>query len=212
VDDGNYDNGTFLDRDYDIRDKKNISINLENIGANAVKYKILSTPKHFTDLDADISDDDFDKEEKAETSLNPRSKATGSVTLDTGASGSVDGITVDGVQIMSGSVPFNTSLDQTATDVAANINAFTSNPKYTAVAVGAVITISATVNEPSTAVVVSTVTTITKTDANMSGGAAGKADTLEIAKSSPSITAIRLRAKESAAGSPGKIRADIKCQ
>lgn len=440
VDDGNYDNGTFLDRDYDLRDKKNIAINLENIGANAIKYKILSTNKHFDDFDAEITDDDFDKEEKAETSLSPRSKATGSVELtggpavaatgtltlasavanafatgtitaasvqagdtvtinglvytavagakqdntefsiDTGnnecaadladsinndvragtlgdvsavavadevtvttdvegtdgnaitlvssngtrlavsgsgtltggvdadiatvnglaykavagaksnntefsidtsdtaaatdladsinndartpitepeisyvatsnlgvvtitadinagadgngidiagtanitasaanlaggVSASVNSIKVDGQEILSGAVPFRDTLNDTATDVAANITAFASNPEYTAVAVGAVITITAAVNEPSTATVVSTTTTITKTDSNMTGGGAGKAVTLEIVKTTPSITAIRLMAKESAAGSPGKIRADIKAQ
>jgi hypothetical protein len=306
VDDGNYDNGSFLDRDYDLRDKKNISINLENIGANAVKYKILSTNKHFANLDSEITDDDFDKEEKVETVLNPRSKATGSVELtggpsvaasgtitclgvlagdtvtvnglvytavagakanntqfsidtsnnaaaadlansitnDTrtgtlndvtatsstnvvtcqqtvngtggnattlasstgvrlavsgatfsgGVSSSMNGITVDGVQIMSGAVSYITSLPDTAA------------------AIASLITISATVNEPSTAAIVSSTTTLTKTDVNMSGGAGGKADTLEIVKTSPSITAIRLRAKESVGGSPGKIRADIKAQ
>lgn len=99
--------------------------------------------------------------------------ATGTVTLTGGASGSVDGITVDSVQIMSGAVAYNTSLTQTATDVAANINAFISVPRYKAAAVGAVITITAPVGSGATAnglAVVSSVTTITKTDANMASG------------------------------------------
>ena len=69
--------------------------------------------------------------------------ATGTVTLTGGAGGSVDGITVNGLQIMSGAVPFTTDLATTATAVATNINLHTSSPDYTAVAVGPVITITA---------------------------------------------------------------------
>lgn len=104
--------------------------------------------------------------------LNEAVQATGSVELTGGGSGSVDGITVNGVQIMSGAVSFNSTLDQTATDVAANITAHTSTPNYTATAVGAVITITS--ETPGSAVngfvVTSTTTTITTTDTNMSGG------------------------------------------
>lgn len=99
--------------------------------------------------------------------------ATGTVTLDTGASGSVDGILVDSVEIMSGAESFDTSLSITATNVAANITANTSSPNYTADAVGAVITITAAINAgagPNTFTVVSSVTTITKTDVNMASG------------------------------------------
>lgn len=106
------------------------------------------------------------------TDRTPGEFATGTVTLTGGASGSVDGITVDGVQIMSGSVAFNTDLDTTAQDVADDINAFTSSPNYTATAAGAVITISAATKgtDDNGHVVVSTATTITTTDVNMSGG------------------------------------------
>lgn len=440
VDDGNYDNGTFLDRDYDLRDKKNIAINLENIGANAIKYKILSTNKHFDDFATEITDDDFDKEEKAETSLSPRSKATGSVevtggpsvaasgdltlssavaetkatgtvtcasvqagdtvtinglvytavtgtkadntqfSIDTGnnecaadladsinndvragtlgdvsaqvstnvvtctsnqsgtagnavtlvssngtrlaVSGSgtftggvnadqvtvnglvytavagakanntqfsidtsdtaaatdlansitndartpitiptidvtatsslgvvtvtapvnagADGnaidtvgsanitaegstltggitstmtsIKVDGQEILGATVRWRDNVTNTASDIASQINTYNSNPEYTAANVAGVVTITASVNEPSTATIASTVSTMTKTDSNMTGGGAGKATTLEIVKTTPSITAIRLMAKESTPGSAGKIRADIKAQ
>lgn len=101
--------------------------------------------------------------------------ATGSVELTGGASGSVDGITVNGVQIMSGAESFDTSLSTTATNVAANITAYTSSPNYTAVAVGAVITITAaagTGTSANTFAVVSSATTITTSDTNMSGGVA----------------------------------------
>jgi hypothetical protein len=98
--------------------------------------------------------------------------ATGSVTLSTGAAGSVDGITVNGVQIMSGAVAYATSLSNTASLVAANINAYASTPEYFARANGAVITITAFVGgtAPNGFVVTPTFTTITGSSANMAGG------------------------------------------
>ncbi len=99
--------------------------------------------------------------------------ATGSVDLTGGASGSVNSLTVDGIALLDASVPFNTSLTQTAADVVTAINASQSNPDYTASSVGAVITITArrgTGSEANGLVVASTTTTITKTDTNMSGG------------------------------------------
>ena len=99
--------------------------------------------------------------------------ATATVTLTGGAAGSVDTITVDGVNIMSGSVAFTTDLATTATAVASNINSHTSSPEYTAAAVGAVITISAASaagSDPNGFVVLVTATTITYTKTNMSGG------------------------------------------
>lgn len=101
--------------------------------------------------------------------------ATGTVTLNTGAAGSVDGITVNGVQIMSGAVAFDTSLTITASKVAANINAFATVPNYVATSAGTVITIKARKLGTSTNgfVVVSSVTTITKTDVNLAGGLGG---------------------------------------
>lgn len=99
--------------------------------------------------------------------------ATATVTLTSGAAGSVDMITVDGVNIMSGSVAFTTNLSTTATAVAANITSHTSSPEYTAAAVGAVITISAAVgagSDPNGYQLAVTTTTITATDTDMSGG------------------------------------------
>lgn len=98
--------------------------------------------------------------------------ATGTVTLTTGASGSVDGITVNGVQIMSGAVSFVTSLSATATAVAANITAYTSTPNYSATAVGPVITITAgtTGSGSNGFVVVVAATTITATATSFTGG------------------------------------------
>jgi len=109
------------------------------------------------------------------TDRTPGAFATGSVTLDTGASGSVTGITVNGVQVMSGAETFDTDLATTAENVAANITAFASTPNYTAVAVGTEIVISAETEStvPNGYAVVSSATTITTTDVNMSGGVEG---------------------------------------
>lgn len=99
--------------------------------------------------------------------------ATGTVTLDTGASGSVDGITVNSVQVMSGAESFDTDLNTTATAVAANITAHTSSPNYTAAAVGATITITSVIKgaDVNGFAVASSCTTITSTDVNMASGA-----------------------------------------
>jgi hypothetical protein len=58
--------------------------------------------------------------------------SSGKVTLTGGASGSVSGITVNAVAIMSGTVNFTTDLETTALAVASNINAHTSTPNYVA--------------------------------------------------------------------------------
>lgn len=99
--------------------------------------------------------------------------AAGTVTLTGGASGSVDTLTVNSVSIIDAAVPFNTSLTQTAADLANMINNSLSSPEYTATSSGAVVTISARRGSgagPNTFAVASTVTTITKTDVNLSGG------------------------------------------
>lgn len=105
--------------------------------------------------------------------LNTAVSAEGVVELTGGASGSVDDITVNGVSIMSGAESFDTDLDTTASNVAANITAHTSTPNYTASAVGNVITITAVDagSTPNGFAVVSTTTTITTTDTNMANGA-----------------------------------------
>jgi len=98
--------------------------------------------------------------------------ATGTVTLTGGVAGSVNGITVNGVQIMSGAVSFSTDLATTATAVATNINLHVSVPNYTAVAVGPLITITAVTAGVATNgyAVVASATTITVTDTDMVGG------------------------------------------
>lgn len=97
--------------------------------------------------------------------------ATGSALL-AGGSGSIDSITVGGVEILSGAVPFNTDINTTAEDVKDNIVA---HGVYSATRSGATVTIIALV--PSDAEesengkeVVTTGTTLTSTDTDMSGG------------------------------------------
>jgi len=98
--------------------------------------------------------------------------STGSVTLVSGAAGSVDTITVDAVNIMSTSVAYSTSLTVTATNVVSNINAYSGTSGYSATSVGAVITISAVTagSAPNGFVVAVTTTTLVATATDMANG------------------------------------------
>jgi len=108
-------------------------------------------------------------------------RALGTVTL-TGTSGSMDSITVDGVEIMDiGSpVPFTTNLTTTAALVRDNINGFTSSPNYIATASGAVVTIiddDGQGADANTFVVVSTTTaTLVGTDLPLASGTSEAVD------------------------------------
>ena len=102
-------------------------------------------------------------------------RATGTVTLTGGASGTVDTITVNsGANLLPAAVPFNTSLTQTAADVASAINRYQGpDSYYTATSSGAIITLQAdfgagaTVN---TRAVACSSTTITNSTANLASG------------------------------------------
>lgn len=99
--------------------------------------------------------------------------ATATVTLTGGAAGSVDTITVDGVDLLGAPVAFNTNLNTTAADIVTAINAGTGSHGYTATAASAVVTIAANISEgsdPNGYVVAVTSTTITTTHTNMAGG------------------------------------------
>lgn len=102
--------------------------------------------------------------------------AVGSVTLTGGAAGSISSVTVNSVNIIpQGAVAFNTSLNQTAADLAAAINLGLSSPEYTASVSGAVVTIAAMPGSgvtPNGFVVTATLVTITATYVNMAGGVA----------------------------------------
>jgi hypothetical protein len=101
-------------------------------------------------------------------------QSLGSVDLTGGAAGSVDTLTVNSIEIMGSSTPFNTSLAVTAQDVCDKINNNPKNALYQAfVSATDVINIRAKPGLgtlPNGWVVASTVTTITKTDSNMAGG------------------------------------------
>lgn len=100
----------------------------------------------------------------------------GSVALTGGGSGSMNTLTVNGIEIMGAPVNFNTSLVQTATDICTRINNNPSNKLFNASNGGGALATIAITAEPGQGalpngwVVVSTPTTITKTDANMAGG------------------------------------------
>lgn len=101
--------------------------------------------------------------------------SAGTLTLTGGASGSVNTLTVNGVDILGGAVNFDTTLTQTASDIATQINNLKGNVRYLASFAGAVVTITAlpgTGASPNAFVVAATYTTITGTTANLAGGVA----------------------------------------
>ena len=69
VDNVAYDTGAFLDRDYDVRLFKNISMQIKNIGANSIDITILGTTRDFTVLDTDLVDADFTETELTEEAV-----------------------------------------------------------------------------------------------------------------------------------------------
>lgn len=106
-------------------------------------------------------------------------KAFGSI-IYSGASGSIDSVSVNGVTITSGAVAFNTNLQTTMTALAANINAF--QGVYTAYAVGRALVIeSDTVGTAANGyVVASSVTTLTTSITNMANGVASTTQQLSV--------------------------------
>ena len=110
---------------------------------------------------------------RASGAWTAETRSAGTVTLNSGSAGSVDAITIDGVSVLDTVVPYNTSLTQTAADVAAAVNRTLTNTDWVATSSGAVITFTA---KPGLGTryngktLTSTVTTLTKTDVNPSGG------------------------------------------
>lgn len=94
----------------------------------------------------------------------------GTVELASGGSGSVDTITADGVEILKGAVAFNSDLNDTAADVAAQINA--NNTRFYATVSTDTVTIRERVVTKSAFTVASTSSTIVTNDVNASGGEA----------------------------------------
>jgi hypothetical protein len=99
-------------------------------------------------------------------------RATGTVLLS-GSSGSVSALTVNALAAIGAAVPFNTSLTQTAADLAAAVNDYNSVPKITASSSGATVTLYAPQGVGAGAngwVVDSTTSTLVGTDGNMASG------------------------------------------
>lgn len=101
--------------------------------------------------------------------------ATGTITL-AGTAGQIDSVKVNGVTVTSGAVPFNSTLTQTATDLAANITAYASSPNYSAAGALAVVTVSAAAGSASTpneyVITVTCSGGLSATVTNMTGGTA----------------------------------------
>lgn len=78
--------------------------------------------------------------------ITPATQAVGSFEILSGTSGvghQIDSIKIDGVSIIGGAVSFATTTAQTAAAAAAAINAYTSNPDYTATSSGQTVTVTA---------------------------------------------------------------------
>lgn len=100
--------------------------------------------------------------------------AAGTLTFS-GASGSIDTVTVNSVNVLNGAVAFNGTLAQTVADAATQINRSRTHPDYWATSSGAVLTLTAmpgTGTGPNTYVVAYTATTLTAVAVNMTGGVA----------------------------------------
>ena len=107
----------------------------------------------------------------------------GTLTLDSGASGSVDTFTVNSIEIMGSATAYNTSLTQTAADIALKCNRNPKNHLFHVTSSGAVITITALPGMgtlPNGWVVAATYTTIAGTAANMGAGGAATAGVLAV--------------------------------
>jgi len=74
VDEDTYNTGTFLDRGFDVRTFKELSAELENIGANSILVTILGTTKDFDDFDTDLVVADFDLVLSAEETIAAAAK------------------------------------------------------------------------------------------------------------------------------------------
>lgn len=64
------------------------------------------------------------------------------LTLSSGSTGQIETVRVDGIDLLIGQVPFNTSLEQTAKDLADQINLYPSIPDYRATSLGTRVIIS----------------------------------------------------------------------
>lgn len=105
-------------------------------------------------------------------------QSQGQVALTGGGSGSVNTLTVNSIEVMGSATNFNTSLGQTAIDIATKINNNPKNLLFLATASGNNVILTAKPGLgtlPNGWVVASTTTTLTKTDTNMGSLTAGVA-------------------------------------
>lgn len=160
-----------------------ISTALRNMVAGYVPYKRVLTGgelRIFTGSQPTSADD-----AQTGTLLVTLTAASGARTAEvysqgsfslTGSGGQVDNVTIDSKSILPAAVPFNTSLSQTATDLANAINAAVTNTEYIASTSGAQVFITALPGSGAgpngfvTAVTVSGGTLGTSGVTNMAGG------------------------------------------
>lgn len=112
---------------------------------------------------------------EASGAWTPEVVSAGLMTLTSGTVGQITQVTVNGVSLLSAPVVFNTSLEQTATDLAAAINEGLTTPDYVALSFGAVVAIVAfpgTGTGPNGLVVAGTLVSLTANYTNFAGGVA----------------------------------------
>jgi len=100
--------------------------------------------------------------------------ATGSIELTGGSAGSINTVTVGGVNILDTAVPFNSSLAQTAEDLAAAINQSVYNRDFDATVSSVTVTLTCRPGRGTafnSEAVSATLTTITASYSNMASGA-----------------------------------------
>lgn len=117
------------------------------------------------------------------TAGTANTSSTGSMTITGGGGGTVNDVTVNGVDILGSAVAWNTDTATTASDVVDQINAYSSSPNYTASLSGSTITITAAQSAgatPNTYVVTASLTTVTATYADMAGGVTNAISSIKI--------------------------------
>jgi len=110
---------------------------------------------------------------RAGAAHTPEVKSTGTITLTGGGSGNFTSVKVAGLEVLNGTTTFNTSLTQTAADLAAAIKRNVQNCLVDATSSSTVVTLSGRPGlgaNPNTLVLAGTTATITATFGTMTGG------------------------------------------
>ena len=200
-----------LDREYDVRGKKNMHLEVKNTGAtNALIYRIERVNKNFVKA-SDLVDADYDKIIKADTDVLAAVKAFGTITLVTVLAG--DTVTVNGLvyTAVAGVKANNTefSIDGTDTVDAADLADSIQNDTragilddITATSAVAVVTVTQTragTGGNATTLVSSNGARLAVSGATFTGGVDGNSIN-DIVDISPETGAIRLRVKRKTSG------------